>query len=264
MGREGDAMSSTDHRARLLRAMEYRRDFDDRLGRIEQQTPFDSVHDVDTADPVELWELPDADQSWVGRNARYSPTPVRTVRNALHRCVTRLADVTFVDVGCGKGRVLLLATEFGFRRIVGVEASRALCDIAGSNVRNISRTRSGCDRVSVLHADATEFDIPADAGLFYFYEPFAVDVSVAVLERIEESIRQYPRRVVLCFTGRGQPDGNGDDLPASPVAAAAAEMRDQWSLVEVVPSPDMEFYDSFLYEHVGGFAGPDAGSAPAH
>ncbi|WP_344981614.1 class I SAM-dependent methyltransferase [Streptosporangium fragile] len=232
-------MSGTDHRARLLRAMEYRQEFDDRLGHIERQTPFDSIHDVETADPVELWELPDADQSWVGRNARYSPTPVRTVRNALRRCAVRHEDMTFVDVGCGKGRVLLLATEFPFRRIVGVEVSQALCDIAKSNVEKASRTRSGCERISVVHADATAFDIPRDAGLFYFYEPFAVDVSMAVLEHIEGSIRRHPRRVVLCFTGRGQPDGNGSP-EAIPVAAAAAESRAAWSLVEVVPSPDAE------------------------
>lgn len=243
-------MSSSDHRARLLRAAEYRRAFDDRLARIEQQTPFDSVYDVDTADPVELWELPDADQQWVGRNARYAPTPVRSVRNALSRCDVRHEEATFVDVGCGKGRVLLLATELPFRRIVGVEASKALCDIARNNVERASLTHEGCERISVVHADATEFDIPEDAALFYFYEPFALDVSMAVLERIEDSVQRHPRRVVLCFTGRGQPDGNGSDLQASPIAAAAAELRPRWNLVETVTSPDGEFYDSFVYEHV--------------
>ncbi|WP_234329696.1 class I SAM-dependent methyltransferase [Streptomyces viridochromogenes] len=243
-------MSDNDPRARLLRAMEYRQEFDERLGRIEQQTPFDSVHDVDTTESVELWELPDADQMWVGRNARYSPTPVRTVRNALGKCDVRHEEVTFVDVGCGKGRVLLLAAELPFRRIVGVEASKALCDIARSNVEKASGTRDGCDRIEVVHADATKFDIPDDAGLFYFYEPFSVDVSLAVLERIEDSVRRHPRNVVLCFTGRGQPDGQGSDLETTPVAASAAEMRARWNLVEIVPSPDAEFYDSFLYEYV--------------
>jgi SAM-dependent methyltransferase len=243
-------VSDSDPQARLLRAMEYRQVFDDRLDRIDRQAPFDSVHGVNTADPVELWELPDADQLWVGRNARYSPTPVRTVRNALSRCDVRHEEVTFVDVGCGKGRVLLLATEFPFRRIVGVEVSQTLCDVARRNVAAAAKTRAGCDRIEVVHADATRFDVPDDAGLFYFYEPFSADVSVAVLDRIENSIRRHPRSVVLCFTGRGQPDGNGDDREATPVVAAAAEVRPQWNLVEVVPSPDAEFYDSFLYEYV--------------
>lgn len=243
-------MSDEDQRARLLRALEYRQVFDDRLDRIEQQTPFDSVFDVDTAENVELWELPEADQMPVGRNARYSPTPVRTVRHALSRCDVRHEEVTFVDVGCGKGRVLLLAAEFPFRRIVGVEASETLCDIARSNVKTAAEGRDGFDRIDVVHADATVYDIPDDAGLFYFYEPFSVDVSRAVLERIEDSIRRHPRSVVLCFTGRGQPDGHGSELEKTPVAAAAAEMRDQWKRVEIVPSPDAEFYDSFLYEYV--------------
>jgi SAM-dependent methyltransferase len=230
--------------------MEYRQVFDDRLDRLDRQTPFDSVHDVDTAESVELWELPEADPLWVGRNARYAATPVRTVRGALSRCAVEHENVTFVDVGCGKGRVLLLATELPFRRIVGVEASETLCKVARGNVEAAARTRAGCDRIEVVHADATRFEIPADAGLFYFYEPFSVEVAAAVLDRIEESIQRHPRSVVLCFTGRGQPDGQGSDLEATPVVAAAAETRPHWQLVEIVSSPDAEFYDSFLYEHV--------------
>ncbi|MEX0174079.1 class I SAM-dependent methyltransferase [Streptomyces sp. LMG1-1-1.1] len=243
-------MSDNDRRAKLMRAMEYRQTFDERLDRIERRTPFDSLHDVDTAENVELWELPEGDQLQIGRDARYSPSPVLTVRNAISACDVAYEDVTFVDVGSGKGRVLLLATEFPFRRIVGVEASETLCAIARSNVEKASRTREGCDRIDVVHADATKFDVPDDAGLLYFYEPFSVDVSSAVLERIEESIRRNPRRVVLCFTGRGQPDGQVSEIETPLVAAAAAEKRPQWRLVGTVASPDAEFYDSFLYENV--------------
>ncbi|MFE7778456.1 class I SAM-dependent methyltransferase [Streptomyces sp. NPDC057445] len=243
-------MSDNDQRARLLRIAEYRKSFDERLDRIDQKAPFDSVHHTDTAGSVEIWELPDAEQTWVGRNARYSPTPVLTVRNVLSRCAVKHEEVTFVDVGCGKGRVLLLAAELPFRRVVGVEASEALCAIARSNIEKAGEA-GGNGRIDVVHADATQFEVPSDAGLFYFYEPFSAEVADAVLERIEDSIRQYPRKVVLCFTGRGQPDGQGADIETAPVAAAPAEKRDQWNLVEVVSSPDGKFYDSFLYEYTG-------------
>ncbi|WP_435129017.1 class I SAM-dependent methyltransferase [Actinacidiphila sp. bgisy144] len=245
-----DHDQAQDQRGKLLRALEYRQVFDDRLERIERQTSFDADYAVETAQNVELWDLPEADLMPVGRNARYSPTPVRTVRNALGRCGVRHEEVTFVDVGSGKGRVLLLAAELPFRRIVGVEASETLCGIAASNVRKAAENRDGFDRIEIVHADATTYDIPDDGGLFYFYEPFSVEVALTFLERVEDSIRSHPRRVVLCFTGRGQPDGQGTELEKTPVAAAAAEIRDGWRLVEVVPSPDAEFYDSFLYEYV--------------
>lgn len=241
-------MSESDRRAKLLRSIEFRRMFDERADAFEREAPFDSICDLDTAAPVELWDLPEPEQLKVGRNARYAPTPLRTLRNALNRCNVRHRDTTFVDVGSGKGRVLLLATEFPFRRIVGVEASETLCDIARRNVKAAAEVFDACERIEVVHADATEFDIPDDAGLFYFYEPFSAEVSAAVLDRIEESIHRNHRSVVLCFTGRGQPDEEGSD--GSPVAAFPAEARAQWNLIEIVRSPDAEFYDSFLYEYV--------------
>jgi SAM-dependent methyltransferase len=231
--------------------MEYRRVFDDRLERMDRQTPFDSVHGVDTGNPVELWELPEAELMRIGRNARYAPAPVRTVRNVLAGYGGSYEDVTFVDVGCGKGRVLLLAAEFPFRRIVGVEVSETLCEIARDNVRTLSRVGDGYDRIEVVHADATQFAVPDDAGFFFFYEPYSAEVSSAVLERIESSIRQHPRDVLLCFTGRGQPDGLDSEAESRPVAAAAAETRAGWRPAGTVVSPDSEFYDSLLFEYRG-------------
>lgn len=65
------------------------------------------------------------------------------MRNALSRCDIRYEEVTFVDVGCGESRVLLMAAEFPFRQIVGVDASETLCDIAWKNVRTASGVRDG-------------------------------------------------------------------------------------------------------------------------
>ncbi|UOX89998.1 methyltransferase domain-containing protein [Amycolatopsis sp. FBCC-B4732] len=244
-------MQDGDHRAKLLRALEYRRSFDARLERMDRETPFDRVHGVDTGTPVELWELPEADLMPIGRNARYAPAPVRTVRNVLASCGLVHEEVTFVDVGCGKGRVLLLAAEFPFRRIVGVEASETLCDIARDNVHTMSHVHGGYDRIEVVNADAAQFDVPGDAGFFFFYEPFSAEVSSTVLERIESSIRQCPRDVLLCFTGRGQPEDEDGEAQSRPVAAAAAEARAGWRAAGTVASPDAKFYDSFLFEYLG-------------
>ncbi|WP_278256810.1 class I SAM-dependent methyltransferase [Nocardioides convexus] len=136
-----------------------------------------------------------------------------------------------------------------FRRVVGVEASATLCDIARANIEAVRRARGGHEHLEVVHADATTFDIPADAGLFYFYEPFSTEVCEAVLDNIEASVRQHPRAVVLCFTGRGQPDGTEGEADSPPVAAAAAQQRPQWQERCVVPSPDGVFYDALLFEH---------------
>src|SRR5947208_15284999 len=44
--------------------------------------------------------------------------------------VTGLSDFTFIDLGSGKGRTLLMASDYPFRRILGVELLAGLDQLA--------------------------------------------------------------------------------------------------------------------------------------
>jgi SAM-dependent methyltransferase len=245
-----DRMSNPDGRSRLIDILRYRQRFEERLEVIESEAPFDELYGVDTARSVELWDLPDGNELLLGRNARYSVSPTRTVRNVLANCEVDFESTAFVDMGSGKGRVVLIASEYAFRRVIGVEASEHLCQIARTNAEIYRRSGADTAPIEIVNADATKFDIPADASFFYFYEPFSTDVCSEVLARIEDSITSFPRPVTLCFTGMGQPDGEEVERASVPVAAAAAENRPQWIRQDVIKSPDASFYDAFVYRNV--------------
>jgi SAM-dependent methyltransferase len=90
-------------------------------------------------------------------------------------CVGHIGDIekdfsrfTFVDIGCGKGRPLLLAEEYGFRSIIGVELSGSLAKVATANAARI-----GSRRISVVHSDAREFQFPAGPLVVFFFNPFS-------------------------------------------------------------------------------------------
>src|SRR5262249_20308841 len=91
----------------------------------------------------------------------YQPTQARTLWKVLRG--SRLpAEGAFLDLGCGKGRTLILAAEYGYRRVLGVEFSSLLCDIAQSNLqRYAERSRRGAE-LQVVNADAAEYPIPDD------------------------------------------------------------------------------------------------------
>jgi len=99
----------------ITEAMEYR------LGQ-----RFDRIHRVET------WEYVIRSRLGFGVEVQrvysdYRATPVRTLRALLSRLPRNtLSSSTFVDFGLGKGRVLLVAADFTFRRIIGVEFSDEL------------------------------------------------------------------------------------------------------------------------------------------
>jgi SAM-dependent methyltransferase len=78
------------------------------------------------------------------------------------------SQFTFVDIGCGKGRPLLMAEEYGFQRIIGVELSRSLAKVAEANARRI-----GSQRISVEHGDARDFQFPDGPLVVFFFNPFS-------------------------------------------------------------------------------------------
>jgi len=63
----------------------------------------------------------------------YQPTKARPFQDLLRR-LDLPAGGTFVDVGSGKGRVLLLAARHPFKRVVGIEFSPSLCEQARRNI----------------------------------------------------------------------------------------------------------------------------------
>jgi SAM-dependent methyltransferase len=106
---------------------------------------------------------------------------------------------TFVDLGCGKGRVLLLAAEHGFRNVVGVEFSPELCRIARNNIAAYCQRRGSATAFDVQEADVTRFAMRDDEVVFFLFNPFDAVVMNAVLDRIDASLRRAPRRVALLY-----------------------------------------------------------------
>jgi predicted RNA methylase len=85
-------------------------------------------------------------------------------------CLT--APFTFIDVGCGKGRVLLMAAQHSFKRVIGVEFNSELVRIAEMNVAKF-QSRSDCqNRVDVVCEDAAQYQFPDENAVIFFFNPF--------------------------------------------------------------------------------------------
>jgi predicted RNA methylase len=130
----------------------------------------------------------------------YFPSSYLFLHEALTAGSLNCRGRVFVDFGCGMGRVLLFASTLPFKRIIGVELSRSLCETATQNLQSYYRLRQkGTPEWTIAHADARFFRIPDDATVFYMFNPFDAVVVAKVLENIVASARAAPRTCYLIY-----------------------------------------------------------------
>jgi SAM-dependent methyltransferase len=109
---------------------------------------------------------------------------------------------TFVDIGSGKGRALLLASDYPFREIIGVELSPELDRVARANVARYAKATRGVTHrspITSLHGDATEFAWPAGPLILYIWNAFTRPVLEKLFHNLEVSLAKESRDLYLIY-----------------------------------------------------------------
>ena len=127
----------------------------------------------------------------------YVPMRYRAVFSVLRMLPGDRSNDVFVDFGCGKGRVVVVAATFPFKAVIGVELSRALAAVARDNVERMKRRAARS--IEIVCANASEFAIPLDASVLYFFNPFRGETLRQVLSNTRRSIELHPRTVSIVF-----------------------------------------------------------------
>jgi hypothetical protein len=130
--------------------------------RAERADAFDGRRGTDTSGMVMPWELKDHSNAPIDGNPYASLTSAR-IRELLVAAESVASETVLVDLGSGKGRVLLVAQEFPFKRIVGVEWSGELHAIAQTNVAIAAVSGQAPDaRFELLQMDAAAYAFPTE------------------------------------------------------------------------------------------------------
>jgi hypothetical protein len=127
------------------------------------------------------------------------PTQLRDFRSMEQFLRPETSDDVFIDYGSGLGRIVILASLLPFRRVIGIEISPELVSRARANLARC-RDKLRCQNVEIINIDAMTFDVPDDATIFYFNNPFAGDILKVVLTKIQESYRRKARTMrLICY-----------------------------------------------------------------
>lgn len=150
---------------------------------------FDAEHGVVTEALLFLGELdPHAIGDAMEDATHYEPTPVYECTALLRAVPANIERSTFVDVGAGMGRVVMLASMRPFRQIVGVEVSAALCETARHNLVRWRQTHRdlACKDLRIACADAAAYVFPRGDLVVYLYNPFGEKTLERVLENLSD------------------------------------------------------------------------------
>lgn len=159
---------------------------------------FDQEYNVETSQRVHMTDLRVDSPNWIYADG-YWPTPPQVVRKGLSGLGIKYEEFTFIDLGSGKGRVLLLASEYPFRRIIGVEFSPELHAIAQENIRRYKSSTQKCRDISSFCMDFTVFQLPDEPLFVFLYNPSSQEVTTTLANNLARSLREHPRPLWVMY-----------------------------------------------------------------
>lgn len=139
-----------------------------------------------------------------GPGVEYGPVDLVHFSALLAQVEIAGGDFVFLDIGCGRGRALMLASYYPFRQIRGVEYDRDLEQSAQRHLAQwASRRRRGqrCFDLAAAWEDAAEWSFPVAPSVFYFNEPLLEPTLRRLAARIRQSLLADPRPAYVLYLG---------------------------------------------------------------
>lgn len=174
-------------------------------GRPSVASIYDGHHGVETAEHVDFGQLDIHSDSLRDCNP-YAPTSPKIFGEIMAHLDIRHQDYNVVDLGCGKGMVLLLAAEYPFRRIIGIEFSAQLVSIALKNLAASSSERRQCHDVQCVCMDATVYQFPREPLVIYLYNSFNGKVLNQVAANLASTIAECQRDIFVVYNNPTEPE----------------------------------------------------------
>lgn len=156
------------------------------------QPRIDATYGTDTQAWMDM-EVLDATGPNIEHARVYAPSPLYDAQQILKKLPIEFGNYDFVDLGSGKGMMLLVAAEFGFGRVSGVEFGRAAYEVGLENLKKFRERRPDAPLVEMRLGDAGAFPMPERPLVVYMFNSFGTAVIDAVLAGMERSLQSAPR-----------------------------------------------------------------------
>lgn len=126
---------------------------------------------------------------------QYEATPYPTLHTLFKEYELAKTD-HFVDFGSGKGRLIFYVHNRFRSAVTGVEMDEQLYQKTLQNKASyMERTTCHLQEIKVLSCLAEKYVVQAVNNVFYFFNPFSIQIFMDVISNILRSVQQHPRKV---------------------------------------------------------------------
>lgn len=158
----------------------------------ERLEAFDARFDTDTS-------IPTFERTQKTSVHFYVPTTASVIYKILDSLPLQPNKFTFVDMGSGKGRALLVASEFPFKKIVGIELSDQLHRTAEENVRRFKPASQQCAAFDLRCMDALDYAHGEEPLVLFLFDPFGREILQDVIANLAASLKANPREAYVVY-----------------------------------------------------------------
>jgi hypothetical protein len=189
----------------LIRGLKMRDDLDKQTIEREKRDAFDERFGTVTSLIIPQYELPEMiSLHRLQTSGRYHPSPISSVimaLNALQNYNVAYNEFVFIDLGSGLGRNLLLASNYPFKKNVGIEHSQYLHNIAEMNVKRYLYGTKKLNIFDLQCIDVLDYSFPQENMVLYIWRPFSDEIAIQFIKKLEAFISNTTLKVVLIFLG---------------------------------------------------------------
>ncbi|MDE3200886.1 MAG: class I SAM-dependent methyltransferase [Acidobacteriota bacterium] len=120
------------------------------------------------------------------------------------RPIAPIEDFTFIDIGAGMGRAMLLASQLPFRSVRGVELNPTLLRIARRNLEHWRKSGQARAPIRLSAGDAAHFRFPDGPCLAFLFNPFGAPVMKRFVRHLAASFKDRPSQLDLLYVNYEQ------------------------------------------------------------
>jgi SAM-dependent methyltransferase len=152
---------------------------------------------ANTFAPIELKNLTIVDGN-VKKASRYEAVSFYMLENLFTAFRKLSGNSSIVDLGCGKGRVMMVAAHFGFNRMTGIDFAKEVCEEARVNMLKKEKQFPGI-RWKVINENVQNYEISPDDSVFFMFNPFDYSVLKNFLRKLDISCDEFPRPIYFLY-----------------------------------------------------------------